>query len=73
MVILEESDQFNEWVSSLDFRDYTTIQLMRMAWEASRECVEVELPTGSSNMTAGALHMIVRCREALTNAGVTVK
>lgn len=42
-------------------------------WNAALDSVCVELPKGNSDMTAGALHMIVRCREAIHAAGIKTK
>lgn len=36
------------------------------AFNAALDAVEIELPKGESNMTAGALHMIARCNKAIT-------
>lgn len=43
------------------------------AWNAALDSVCVELPKGNSDMTVGALHMIVRCREAIHGAGIKTK
>lgn len=46
-----------------------------LGFNAALDCVVIELPAGKSNMSAGTLHMISRCRSAIesTSLGIKVK
>ncbi|MBI0277110.1 hypothetical protein I6H07_15125 [Hafnia alvei] len=66
-------EQFEAWAPNYCWKYSTTKELAWLAWQASREAVEVELPTAEGE-EGGITELIVDlCSEAIRAAGIKVK